>query len=211
MGKTQDITGQKFGRLTAVRIDHQEKDYRYCWLFKCDCGGEIVARKSDVMGGRVHFCNKCKYEKQTKHGQKGTRLYAVWNSMKQRCYNKNHKNYKLYGGRGISVCNEWQQFEPFYNWAISNGYNENAQFMQCTIDRIDTNGNYEPNNCRWVNQKTQSENTRTAHKIEYNGEIHCLSEWARILNINRKVLEYKLKKGLSLKEIIKEFNIKERW
>lgn len=210
MGKTEDITGQKFGRLTAVRIDHQEKDYRYCWLFKCDCGGEIVARKSDVVGGRVKFCNKCKYEKQTKHAKKGTRLYAVWNSMKQRCLNKNHKSYKQYGGRGIKVCKDWLEFMPFYDWAMANGYDETADFMQCTIDRIDVNGNYEPNNCRWVNQKKQGENTRTVHKIEYNGETHCLSEWARILKIERKALEYKLKKGLSLKEIIK-FNIKERW
>lgn len=204
MGKTIDITGQKFGRLTAIRVDHQTKDYRYYWLFKCDCGGEIVARKSEVMGGRLKFCKKCKYETQTKHGQKGTRLYSVWVSMKQRCTNKNHKSYKIYGGRGITFCKEWQNFEPFYKWAIENGYDGNAKFRQCTLDRIDVNGNYEPNNCRWVSQKVQSENTRTANKITYKGETHCLSEWARILKIGRKSLEYKLNKGLPIEEIIKE-------
>ncbi len=203
MRRSEDITGQKFGRLTAVKVHHQEKDYRYCWLFKCDCGGEIVARKSDVMGGRVRFCKKCKYESQTKHGQKNTRLYAVWNSMKQRCLNKNHKSYQAYGGRGITICKEWQDnFINFYNWALANGYNEQAEFMQCTIDRIDVNGNYEPSNCRWVNARVQGDNTRTANRIEYNGEIHCLSEWARILNIGRKTIYYKLKKGLSFEEIV---------
>lgn len=205
-GKTEDITGQKFGRLTAIRFDHKEKDNHCNWLFKCDCGGEIVARKSNVMRGRVKFCNKCKYEKQTKHGKKGTRLYSVWTCMKQRCLNKNHKSYKDYGGRGITVCKEWLDFEPFYNWAMVNGYDENAKFMQCTIDRIDVNGNYEPNNCRWVNNKEQSENKRTARRIEYNGEIHCMSEWARILKIDRSLIKYRLNKGISIEDIIKEFN-----
>ena len=210
MGRTEDITGRKFGRLTAIKIDHQEKDYRYCWLFKCDCGGEIIARKSDVMGGRVKFCNKCKYEKQTTHGKRGTRLYNVWISMKQRCLNEKHKSYKIYGGRGITVCDEWKNdFKAFYEWAINNGYDENAQFMQCTLDRINVNGNYEPNNCRWVDQKVQGENTRTAHKIEYDGKIHCLSEWARILKIKRKTLEYYLKKEISFDEIVRKFKTKE--
>lgn len=211
MGKTQNITGQKFGKLTAIRVDHQEKDYRYCWLFKCDCGEYIVARKSEVMGGRKKSCPKCGYATQTKHGQKGTRLYAVWNSMKQRCLNKKHKSYNSYGGRGITICKEWENdFINFYNWAMSSGYNENAKFMQCTIDRIDVNGNYEPTNCRWVNQEAQSENRNTSRKIEYNGQVHCLSEWARILKIKRDKLKYKLNKGFSIEEVIKEIDKIER-
>ena len=91
-----------------------------------------------------------------------------------------------------------------YNWALANGYNEQAEFMQCTIDRIDVNGNYEPSNCRWANARVQGDNTRTANRIEYNGEIHCLSDWARILNIGRKTLYYKLKKGLSFEQIVNE-------
>lgn len=209
--KTEDITGMKFGRLTAIKFDHKEEDCRYCWLFKCDCGGEIIARKSDVMRGAVKFCKKCKYESVTKHGQNGTRLYAVWNSMKQRCLNKNHKNYKDYGGRGITICDEWKNdFTKFYDWAMNSGYNINAKYMQCTLDRINVNGNYEPINCRWITMKEQGENTRTAHLINYKGECHCLSEWARILNIGRKNLEYKLKKGLTLEEIETEIIKKEQ-
>lgn len=209
-GKSEDIKGEKFGKLTAIRFDHIGKDHHYCWLFKCDCGGEIIARKSAVMGGQIKACKKCGYATQRKHGKKGTRIYAVWQSMKQRCFNKNHKSYKQYGGRGITVCNAWLEFEQFNDWAMANGYDENAEFMQCTLDRINVNGNYEPDNCRWTNSKVQSENTRTSRKIEYKNEIHCLSEWARILKIGRDKLKYKINKGFTIDEIVKELNKNER-
>lgn len=112
------------------------------------------------------------------------RLYNIWRNMKQRCYNKNHAKYKNYGGRGIQVCDEWRtDFMLFYNWAINNGYKDNL-----TIDRIDVNGNYEPDNCRWATPKQQSRNTTKNRYYTINNETHCLSEWCEILNLNYKTI-----------------------
>lgn len=104
-----------------------------------------------------------------------------------RCYRKEHNSYKYYGARGISVCDEWQTFEPFYQWALSNGYKENL-----TLDRINNDGNYEPSNCRWITIKEQANNRRTNRLIIYNGETKTISEWAELLGITHQALEYRL-------------------
>lgn len=128
---------------------------------------------------------------------KDKRLYKIWDSMKERCLNKNNKDYVRYGLRNIEICTEWlQNFVSFYNWAIANGYQDNL-----TIDRIDNNGNYEPNNCRWVEQKTQQRNKRSNKLITYNNETHCISEWAEIKNIPRKCLEYRIRNWDNLDKI----------
>lgn len=103
--------------------------------------------------------------------------------MKRRCYGENVAAYKDYGGRGISVCEEWHDFETFRSWAISSGYKEHL-----TIDRIDVNGNYEPENCRWATVKQQANNRRSNHLIECNGEIHTVSEWADLLDVDQRKL-----------------------
>lgn len=114
-----------------------------------------------------------------KHGLKKTRLYSIWSQMKNRCFNQNAERYSDYGGRGITVCDEWKDdFKAFYDWSMSNGYSDNL-----TIDRINNDGNYEPSNCRWVDVLTQVNNSRHNHMIEYCGESHSMSEWSRILNI----------------------------
>lgn len=106
----------------------------------------------------------------------------MWRGIKLRCYNKNSKRYKDYGGRGVAVCDKWKNdFMNFYDWAINNGYSDNL-----TIDRINNEGNYEPNNCRWVTIKQQSRNRRSNRNITINGETHCLSEWCEILGLNYK-------------------------
>lgn len=118
----------------------------------------------------------------TIHGMKKTRIYKSWERIKRRC--NNPKTYKNYGGRGIKVCDEWSKdFMAFYEWAMANGYRDDL-----TIDRIDVNGNYEPNNCRWVTMKEQENNRRNNHHITYNGETHTIAEWGDILNIPYKVL-----------------------
>ena len=118
-----------------------------------------------------------------------TRLYEIWHSMKRRCLDKNLINYKNYGGRGIIVCVEWKDdFKNFYEWAIKNGYKENL-----SIDRIDVNGNYCPENCRWADSFTQANNKRTNVFIEYKGILHTVAEWSRILDIKRTTLEKRLK------------------
>lgn len=123
-----------------------------------------------------------------KHGLKHTRLYAIWCGIKYRCYNKNHSRYEDYGGRGITVCDQWKNdFKSFYDWAMSNGYSDDL-----TIDRIDNDGNYEPSNCRWADDLTQANNSRHCHEIEFNGETHSISEWARITGISRTTLNSRI-------------------
>lgn len=123
-----------------------------------------------------------------KHGLKNTRLYRIWNGIKSRCFIPSHSKYEYYGGRGITVCPEWKDdFKAFYDWAMSNGYQDNL-----TIDRIDCNGNYEPSNCRWVTMKVQQNNSSHCHYVEFNGQIHSIAEWARITGIPRSTLNNRI-------------------
>lgn len=134
------------------------------WICECDCGTVKDVPGSELVRGASKSCGCYKSEKAAnahrKHDGKGTRLYNVWTSMNNRCRNKNERTYKYYGGRGISVCEEWQDFGNFKKWAYENGYDETAKRGDCTIDRIDNNGNYEPSNCRWVSMKVQRMNAR---------------------------------------------------
>lgn len=122
-----------------------------------------------------------------RHGLRYSKLYPVWNVMNQRCSNPNNKRYKDYGARGITVCDEWKNsFQAFYDWAITNGYDENAKRGKYTIDRINTNGNYEPENCRIVNNKIQANNKRNNIIIEYRGIKKTLHQWCEYLDLNYK-------------------------
>ena len=113
--------------------------------------------------------------------------------MKDRCYNPKATSYKHYGGRGIKVCDEWKNsFKAFYDWAYSNGYDENAPRNKCTIDRINNDGNYEPSNCRWVTQKQNCNNTRFNRLLTCNGETHTMSEWSEITGISQTTLSYRI-------------------
>ena len=126
-----------------------------------------------------------------KHGLKNTRLFSIWNNIKTRCYNSNSPAYKHYGGRGITICDEWRDdFKAFYDWAVSHGYQDNL-----TIDRINNDGNYEPNNCRWVTIKIQSINRRNNHLYTIYGETKALSLWCEQFNINYKTVRDRLKRG----------------
>lgn len=117
--------------------------------------------------------------------------------MHERCERKNHVHYKDYGGRGINVCEEWTEFIPFRDWAMDNGYKETL-----TIDRIDCNGNYSPNNCRWVTNKEQQNNRRDNHKLTFNGEEHTISEWANITKINKTTIRARIDAGWAIEDIL---------
>ena len=178
--RSEDLTGKKFGRLTVIKKVGMNKNYISKWLCKCDCGNEIVVYRNNlsINSTRTVSCGCWKKEHIVKHNKHRTKLYTVYLSMKQRCYNSNNPAYSYYGGRGIKICDEWlNNFINFYNWSIENGYKDGL-----SIDRIDVNGNYEPNNCRWVTQKVQMNNTRRNHYITNKGETHTISEWSRILN-----------------------------
>ncbi len=124
-----------------------------------------------------------------KHGQFGTRLYNTWAHIKQRCYNPKNASYKHYGARGIIVCDEWQEFVPFYDWAINNGYNDTL-----SIDRINVNGNYEPSNCRWANIEQQNNNKGDTKLITYKGKTQSLTKWAKELKIKPTTLNARIYK-----------------
>lgn len=209
--KEIDITGHKFGMLTAIERVSKYKPQGNYWLCKCDCGNMSVVRKYDL----VHLKNKscgCYIKKRAKelhttHNKTNTILYPIWSSMKQRCFNSNSKAYCNYGGRGITICDEWlgeNGFSNFENWAYQNGYEKGL-----SIDRIDNNGNYEPNNCRWSTREEQQNNRRGVHKFSYNGETHSPAEWSRITGISDTTIKNRvLKQGMSVEQALTKPNYK---
>lgn len=201
-----DMTGMRFGRLVAVRRE-ENQGKRIMWRCKCDCGNEVVVRGENLRSGNTKSCGCIEKEHPNgfKHGFSKSRIEGVFLSMKQRCYNKDNYEYDNYGGRGIKICDEWlKDRASFYKWAYENGYDDNADFMECTIDRIDVNKGYSPDNCRWVDRFTQANNTRKNKYFSLNGETHTLAEWSRVAGINyytlwRKVCKY----GLNIEDAIK--------
>ncbi len=192
MSKTfrNDLTGQRFGRLTVLEFVPNGEINSY-WKCQCDCGNILITRADALRSGKAKSCGcwnreiaKKTAKAKTKHGKRDTRLYRIWAGMKARCYNKNNRGYKHYGGRGIIMCDEWKNdFQVFYDWAMANGYSDNL-----TIDRIDVNGNYCPENCRWATNETQKKNMRTNIVVEYKGTRMCLTEAAERSGINGQTL-----------------------
>lgn len=140
------------------------------------------------------------------HGGKGEHLYQIWCAMKQRCYNPNNKRYDSYGGRGITICDEWlNDYPAFRKWAIENGYEDNGKL---SIDRIDNDGNYEPNNCRWADIITQANNRSSNIVIEYNGKTQTLRQWSEETGISMDALYSRYRAGKTTEEIFKKYDVK---
>lgn len=188
MGKFIDLTGKRFGRLFVIERGENDKQNKPMWKCQCDCGQHVTVRGAALSQGHTVSCGCYCREKHTTHGGFGSRLYEIWGSMHHRCSRETHYAYKDYGGRGIVVCDEWKDFAKFREWAIENGYDETAPKWECTLDRKDVDGNYEPSNCRWVDMKAQGRNKRNNRLLEYNGEQHTLSEWSEILGIGYQTL-----------------------
>lgn len=185
-----DITGQRFGRLTAVKIS-KIVDRKAYWECLCDCGNVVNIRGSSLRSGATVSCGCYRKTKGIRHGESHkTRLYSVWLNMRNRCNNPNGQDYKHYGGRGIVVCQEWDDYPTFKEWSLSNGYAKNL-----TIERIDNSGPYAPNNCRWATRAEQSRNTRANLMIEIAGKIHCAADWAKMLKIKSPTFYDRIRKG----------------
>ncbi len=194
-----DLTGKEIGRLKVIEWTGTTKKGSY-WLCECKCGNKKKISHSDLQSGRVISCGCSKIERLAKHNGAYDRLYGVWSAMKERCDNPNNKYYDCYGGRGIRVCNEWQDYSKFKEWSYANGYDEYAGFQECTIDRIDVNGNYEPSNCRYVNQEVQSNNKRVTIKVEMDGEIKSLKQWCEILGSGYQKARYRRNQRYEVKD-----------
>ena len=187
-----DLTGKKFNRLTVLkRVENRKKSVM--WLCKCDCGNETIVDGFSINHGKTKSCGCLQSEKaraNAKHGKTKTRLYSIHHSMKQRCYNKNNTRYKNYGQRGIIVCNEWlgeNGFINFYNWATNNGYKYNL-----TIERIDINGNYCPENCTWISAQEQANNKTNNIYVELNGERLTLFSFCKKYNYNYDLVQKRI-------------------
>lgn len=194
--KFKSLIGMEFGFLEVL-----EEDAKKC-LCRCKaCGNTSMVTRSNLTSGHTKSCGcikkKACSENFKKHGQTGTRLHNIWRDILKRCKNKNYREFHLYGGRGIEVCEEWTQFENFFNWAKSNGYEDSL-----TIDRVDTNGNYEPSNCRWTTQKRQNNNKRNNHFITFRGRTLTISEWSDATGISQRALWYRISHGWTIEKAL---------
>lgn len=186
--KVHDLTGKKFGLLTVIGLAETDTRKTY-WVCKCDCGNMKTVRSDSLLCGAIKSCGCIKRKqdevnltKNHRHKMSGTRIYSEWQGMKGRCYNKGNARYADWGGRGIEVCEQWRNsFESFYTWAMANGYQDNL-----TIDRIDNNGNYCPENCRWVGQQEQCRNRRSNINITIGNSTRTLMEWCEIFQVDYK-------------------------
>lgn len=192
----QNLTGQKFGKLTVLKLQEKRKrntkGYRYYWLCQCECGNKTIAETYKLKLGHTKSCGCLVKEKIAKvnqtHNLSKTRIYKIYSGIKKRCFNTKSQSYNCYGARGIKVCDEWlNDFKTFYDWAIKNGYKDNY-----TIDRIDVNGNYEPNNCRWVTSFEQASNRRNNHNLTYKNVTHTIADWSRITQIKEATIRQRI-------------------
>ena len=194
MKKAVDLTGLRFGRLVVKERDWSKKKAAY-WFCLCDCGNTATVQATHLRSGATQSCG-CLHDESSRkttwktHGAYKTRIYQTWLGMKGRCYNERNSRYPNYGGRGITVCEEWRDsFEAFRDWAMANGYRDDL-----TIERKDVNGDYCPENCCWATQKEQQNNRSNNLMLTHNGKTQTITQWAKETGINEMALRSRIKK-----------------
>ena len=192
MAEFIDMIGKRFGSLTVVEQTEDQISesgrHRKMWICECDCGNRKAVNGDNLRGGKTLSCGclqrQIASECNTKHGDADSRLYNIWCAIKRRCYKTYDPKYGRYGGRGIKMCAEWLcDYSAFMDWALKNGYRDDAKRGECTLDRINNDGDYTPDNCRWVTIKAQANNRSTNRHIKYKGETHTIAELAEMLDI----------------------------
>ena len=217
--KDEDFINKRFGRLTCTgpirhSTDVRGKKFREV-LCVCDCGKEKWVKVSCLLRGHTKSCGCLDADNRKRlgegrhngtilstgnlrHGLTKSRLHSIWGNMKSRCTNPNTDNYRYYGGKGVRVCREWfDSFEAFRDWALSNGYGDNLE-----IDRIDPNGNYEPNNCRWLTHEQNAARVYNTYMMEICGERYTARDWAAMTNHNSSTIISRLESGWAPEDIV---------
>lgn len=197
------LVGKRFGRLIVIENSGKQKELKgndVIWKCKCDCGNTTYASTGNLKSGRVVSCGCYSREVHTKHGLNGTRINRIYLAAKRRCLSPSSDAYKHYGGRGIKMCDEWlgeNGFINFYNWAMANGYKDDL-----TIERIDVNGDYCPENCRWVTMAEQMSNTTRSKRITIDGETHTVAQWCRIKGLKPGAYYGRISRGYTERDAI---------
>lgn len=196
MGAPKDIAGQKFNKLTAIKFTGESTTSGRIWECVCDCGNIALVPIGKLTSSHTKSCGCQKIEstikRSTKHGfaQRGilNKTWMIWTDMRKRCFNKNNNRFNHYGGRGITICERWNDFNNFIEdmGECPDGY---------SIERVDVNGNYAPENCKWIPMIEQSRNTTRVIYITINGETKILADWARHFSIDYRKVQYRIKKG----------------
>lgn len=206
-----NIIGQVFNRLEVVEYHGRNKFRESVWTCKCTCGNTVVASTNSLRSGNTKSCGCFQKEKASENGAKSatthglsrsnkkkTRLFRIWSGIKSRCFNTNVREYKSYGGCGITICNEWLQFEIFHKWAFENGYSDIL-----TIERKDVNDDYCPSNCYWIPLSDQSKNRTTSKFLTVDGETKIMADFAKQYGISSATIYGRLKSGWSETRAVK--------
>ena len=206
----EEMIGKQYGNWTVISYSHSVdnskfrkdknafvKDVRHYMLVECICGTVRSVRKDGLTSGSTKSCG-CTNRRNSTHNLSKTKLYYTYQGIKRRCYNSKSEQFKNYGGRGIKMCDEWlNDSESFFEWSKRNGFSE-----ELSIDRINNDGDYSPENCRWVDMRTQSRNKRTNVHVTYKGKTQLLVDWAKEKGMNRGTLSSRLNSGWTLEDAL---------
>lgn len=209
----EDLTGRQFGRLTVLKEAGGRSSQGYVlWICQCNCedknlvtvsSGNLKSGKTKSCGclGREQLIRRNKSRERYSASERESRLYRIWGGMNARTTYESQKSYKDYGARGIRVCDEWKEdYMTFKDWALSHGYKDNL-----SIDRLDNDGDYTPDNCRWATRKEQHNNQRSNILLSYDGQTHTAAQWAEIMNIPKDRIYKRIRRGRSIEDILKEY------